>query len=74
MFNRIDMRSGYNQLQIAEVNVPKITFRARYVHYEFLVMLVGLTSAPVAFIALMNKVSQHYLDKFIIILIDDILI
>ena len=52
----------------------KITSRARYVDYEFLVTLVGLTSAHVAFIALMNKVSQNYLDKFIIILIDDILI
>ena len=71
---KTNSRSGYYQLRVAKADVPKIAFRTRYTNYEFLVMPFGLTNAPAVFMVLMNKVFQQYLDQFVIIFIDDILL
>ena len=73
-FSKIDLRSGYHHLKIKSGDVPKIAFRTRYSHCEFLVMSFRLTNTPAAFMDLMNRVFRPFLDQFIIVFIDDILV
>jgi hypothetical protein len=74
VFSKIDLRLGYHQLRIRPSDIPKTTFITKYGLYEFIVMSFSLTNAPAYFMYLINSVFMYYLDKFVVVFIDDIFI
>jgi hypothetical protein len=74
VFSKIDLCSGYHQVRVKEEDIPKIAFRTHYGYYEFLVMSFGLTNMLDVFMDMINRVFHNYLDQFIVVFIDDILI
>ena len=74
VYSKIDLRTGYHQLRVGDTDIPKAAFRTCYGHFEFTVMPIGLTNALVAFMDLMHRVFQPYLDQFVVVFVDDILI
>ena len=74
VYSKIDLSTGYQQLRVMETDIPKTTFRTRYGHFDFKVMPFGLMNAPAAFMDLMHRVFQPYLDHVVVVFVDDILI
>ena len=74
VYSKIDLRTGYHQLRVREIDITKTTFRMRFGHFEFMVMPFGLTNARVAFMVLMHRMFQPYLDQFVVVFMDEILI
>nr|KYP54662.1 Retrovirus-related Pol polyprotein from transposon 17.6 [Cajanus cajan] len=74
VFSKIDLRSDYHQIRVKFEDIPKITFRTRYRHYEYVVMPFGVTNAPGVFMDYMNRICHPYLDRFVVVFINDILV
>ena len=74
VYSKIDLRTGYHRLRVREADFPKTAFRTRYGHFEFTMMPFGLTNVPAVFMDFMHRVFQPYLDQFVVVFVDDILI